>query len=108
MSTRTVLPQSVDLSSQLNGSKVTFTFSVDYIAGTLEVFLNGLRLRSGIDFTEGTKSFTLTGEDAPASGEDLIAKFYPSEALAASTQTGYPTSVRQIADQFGVPRIMYD
>jgi len=108
MTTRTILPEVVDLSGDLDGSTVTFNLTKDFIPGTLEVWINGLRLTPGTDFTEGARSFTLVGEDAPESGENMVVKFFPAEAAAALGQDGYIDTPRQVADRYGTPRIMYD
>jgi hypothetical protein len=105
---RTVLPKSVDLSGSLDGSTVTFTLSDSFISGTLEVWINGLRITPGTDFTVSGKTFTLTGEDAPASGEHMVVKYYPAAAAAPPQSDGYASTPRQVADQYGTPRILYD
>jgi hypothetical protein len=96
------------MSASLDGSTVTFTINQSFISGTLEVFINGLRLTPGTDFTEGSRSFTLTGEDAPESGENMVVKYYPAQADAPIASDGYASTPRQVADQFGTPRILYD
>ena len=108
MANRTILPTTVNFSASLDGSTVTFTLSEDYIPGTLEVMINGLFLTYGTDYSEGNRSFTLTGEDAPELGESLVARYYPAEATAAVSQDGYATGVRSVTDQYGTPRIIYD
>ena len=108
MATRTILPKTVDFSASLDGSTVTFNLSEDYIPGTLEVMINGLFLTYGTDYSEGNRSFTLTGEDAPELGESLVARYYPSEAVASVSQDSYASGLRQVTDQYGTPRIIYD
>jgi len=111
MTTRTSLPKTVDLSGSLDGSTVTFTVPDTFMSGTLSVWINGLRLTPGSDFTEGAnhRTFTLTGEDAPASGENMVVEYYlPTATRTVSGSTGGSTTPRQVADQFGTPRIMYD
>jgi hypothetical protein len=105
---RTVLPKTVDVSASLDGSTVTFTLSESIISGSLEVWINGLRLTPGTDFTVSGRVFTLTGEDAPASGENMVVKYYPAAAAAPVVSDGYVSTPRQVADQYGTPRIMYD
>lgn len=107
MTTRTILPKSVNYSSQLNGVALTFSFTESFIPGTVKVWLNGLLQTPGTDFTEGNRSFTLTGT-APEAGENLVAEYFPAEALAASQESGYAQRVKQIADQYGTPRRIYD
>lgn len=108
MANVTVLPKTVDLSSGLDGSTVSFTLNTSFISGTLEVWINGLRLTPGTDFTVSGRTFTLTGEDAPESGENMVVQFYPAAAAAPPVSEGYASTPRQVADQFGTPRIMYD
>lgn len=108
---RTVLPKSVDMSSSLDGSTVAFTVAESFVSGTLEVWINGLRLTPGTDFTVVGRVFTLTGEEAtpaPESGEHMVVKYYPAAAAAPTQSDGYADTPRQVADQFGTPRIMYD
>lgn len=108
MATRTILPKVVNLSDDLDGSTLTFSLSDSFISGTLEVWINGLRLTPSVDFTEASREFTLTGEDAPELGEHMVAKYYPAEAARDLSQEGYVSAPRQVADQFGTPRIIYD
>ena len=110
MTTRTTLPKVVDLSSSLDGSTVTFTVPDAFRSGTLSVWVNGLRLTPGTDFTEGAnfRTFTLTGEDAPASGENMFVEYYLPTAVRSVSGETAGTTPRQVADQYGTPRIMYD
>lgn len=108
MANRTVLPKTVDMSASLDGSTVSFTLNDSIISGTLEVWINGLRLTPGTDFTVSGRVFTLTGEDAPESGENMVVQYYPAAAAAPAASEGYASTPRQVADQFGTPRIMYD
>ena len=110
MTTRTSLPKVVDLSSSLDGSTVTFTVPDTFRSGTLRVWVNGLRLTPGTDFTEGAnyRTFTLTGEDAPESGENMIVEYWLPDAVRSVSGETTGRAPRQVADQFGTPRIMYD
>lgn len=110
MTTRTNMPKVVDFSSSLDGSTVTFTTPDTYLTGTLRVWINGLRITPGTDFTEGAnhRTFTLTGEDAPESGENMIVEYYLPDAVRTVSGSGYSSTPRQVADQYGTPRIMYD
>ena len=62
-------------SGSINGSNVTFTLAVTPTAGTLRLFLNGVRLKSGAgnDYTITTNTITMT--TAPVSGDVLIADY---------------------------------
>lgn len=62
-------------SGSINGSNVTFTISATPTTGTLRLYLNGQRLRSGAgnDYTLSTNTITMT--TAPISGDVLLADF---------------------------------
>lgn len=63
-----------DLSDQVNGVASSFSTFEDYLPGTLEVELNGVRQRRGIFFSEaGAQTFTTT--EAPHLGDSLSAQF---------------------------------
>lgn len=62
-------------SGSINGLNVTFTISATPTTGTLRLYLNGQRLRSGAgnDYTLSTNTITMT--TAPISGDVLLADF---------------------------------
>jgi hypothetical protein len=62
----------------INGSNTSFTVPDAYATGTLQVFLNGLALRSGAsnDYVETTTGFTMNY--APATGDVLDASYLVS------------------------------
>ena len=62
-------------SGSINGSNVTFTISATPTTGTLRLYLNGQRLRSGAgnDYTLSTNTITMT--TAPISGDVLLCDF---------------------------------
>lgn len=63
-----------DLSDQVTGVATSFSTFEDYLPGTLEVYLNGVRQRRGVFFSEaGVQSFTTT--EAPHPGDALAAQF---------------------------------
>jgi hypothetical protein len=63
-----------DLTDQVNGVGTTFSTLEDYLPGTLEVYLNGVRQRRGLFFSEtGPQSFATT--EAPRVGDALSAQF---------------------------------
>lgn len=63
-----------DISSQVNGVATTFLTFEDYLPGTLEVHLNGVRQRHGAFFTEtGAQSFSTS--EAPRVGDALAVQF---------------------------------
>lgn len=54
----------------VNGSNATFASLSPFVAGTVEVFANGLALRTPTDFvTSGTTAITLTS--SPGTGESI-------------------------------------
>jgi hypothetical protein len=62
-------------SGSINGSNVTFTLAVTPTSGTLKLYLNGVRQKSGAgnDYTLSTNTITMT--TAPVSGDVLIADY---------------------------------
>jgi hypothetical protein len=62
-------------SGTINGSNVTFTLAVTPTTGTLKLYLNGVRQKSGAgnDYTISTNTITMT--TAPISGDVLIADY---------------------------------
>lgn len=62
-------------SGSINGSNVTFTLANTPTAGTLKLYLNGLRLKSGAgnDYTLSTNTISFT--TAPISGDVIIADY---------------------------------
>ena len=62
-------------SGSINGSNVTFTLANTPTSGTLKLYLNGVRQKSGAgnDYTISTNTITMT--TAPVSGDVLIADY---------------------------------
>ena len=62
-------------SGSINGSNVTFTLANTPTAGTLKLYLNGVRQKSGAgnDYTISTNTITMT--TAPVTGDVLIADY---------------------------------
>lgn len=62
-------------SGSVNGSNVTFTLATTPTSGTLRLYLNGMRLKSGAtnDYTLSTNTISMT--TAPISGDVLIADY---------------------------------
>ena len=66
-----------NLTSQIDGSKMTFTVSEDYKTGSLRVYYNGVRQIEGETFSETTSStFTLTFQTI--SGDYLAIDYTPN------------------------------
>lgn len=83
-----------DLTSQVNGFTATFMTGQAFLPGTLNVALNGQRLRPGIgnDFVEAsTQTFTMLL--TPDLGEVILVQ-YESDA----TETGFPLVVAYTSD----------
>ena len=69
MATRTL-----DLTDQVTGFTVGFVTLEEFLPGTLEVYLNGVRQRRGTFFVEsGPQSFTTT--EPPQTGDALAVQF---------------------------------
>lgn len=67
------------LTSQIDGLTDSFTTTNNYVAGTLEVYLNGMRQSpgAGLDYTEtGVNSFQLNS--TPISGEKILVDYTKS------------------------------
>ena len=62
-------------SGSINGSNTSFTLANTPTAGTLKLYLNGIRLKSGAgnDYTISTNTITMT--TAPISGDVLLADY---------------------------------
>lgn len=67
-------------SGAINGSNATFGTAQTFTAGTLRVYLNGLRQRQLEDYVEGVQAFTMN--IAPLLGDSLIVDYSPPVASA--------------------------
>lgn len=63
-----------DLTSQINGSRTTFTMPENYQFGTLRVYYNGIRQRTDDTITETSQS-TFTTSFTALSGDVLIVDY---------------------------------
>jgi len=63
-----------DLSSQVDGATTSFTTSKAFVAGSLEVSLNGKRQKPGGLFNE-TSSTTFSTTTTPEIGDELQVQF---------------------------------
>lgn len=63
----------------VNGSNTTFTTASAFATGSLEVFLNGIRLTKTEDFTEGSSGFTMSV--APTTGDILRVCYFGSSTI---------------------------
>jgi len=82
-----VSPSEDDFSSQLDGATTAFALSAHAVAGTLTIYLNGLRQAAdGEDYTiVDSNHFTMV--DAPEAGEVLRAVYIDQELVRYSIQT---------------------
>lgn len=89
----------------VNGSNTAFTTSKPYVAGSLEVFINGVKQARSTHFTETTPaSGIFTMSDAPITGDNIIVNYqYTVSATAnADTVDGYHAGATPIANQIPV------
>jgi len=80
-----------DLTSQVDGVTTTFTTSQTFIADSLEVHLNGNRLRAGVDFEEdpGLSSFTFIATPLTAPfATDFLAVQYEIVSVGGGGSVG--------------------
>jgi hypothetical protein len=69
-----------NLTSQVTGSATVFTLAYPYIAGSVIVFVDGIRQLKTSDYTEsGTLTITFLGGRQPASGQDLVVDYHRSD-----------------------------
>jgi hypothetical protein len=63
-------------SGSVNGSNTSFTLSqVPNPAGSLEVFRNGIRLTSGLDYTDSNNTVTFSASSVPQVGDVLLCSY---------------------------------
>jgi len=78
-----VSPSEDDFSSQLDGATTAFTLSAHAVAGSLTVYLNGLRQAPGGEDYTVIDSNHFTMVDAPEAGEVLRAVYIDQELVRA-------------------------
>jgi hypothetical protein len=77
LDTREVIGE--DLTAQINGVATVFQTTNEYVAGTLKVYVDGLRYRPTTDYTEsGVDTFTIVG-DIITVGSDMIVDYRNAE-----------------------------
>jgi hypothetical protein len=59
----------------MDGSNLLFTTSFNYVSGTLRVYWNGLRVRSGVDYNEGPGTDEFTMVYAPTAQDNLFTDY---------------------------------
>ena len=67
----------IDLTSQVDGIVKTFTTPDNYEDGSLRVYLDGVRQRIVVNYTEDGNNvdFTFTSATAPVVGQDLVVDY---------------------------------
>jgi hypothetical protein len=86
----------------VNGSNATFTLARAYIAGSVEVYINGVKQARGTHFTETTPaSGIFTMGDAPLTGDIITCnyQFNLNPASNADTVDGIHASSTPVANQ---------
>jgi hypothetical protein len=86
----------------VNGSTVIFTAARGYIAGSLEVFINGVKQARTTHFTETTPSTgVFTMSDAPLTGDNIIINylFNLNPSSNSDTVDGIHASTTPVANQ---------
>jgi hypothetical protein len=64
-----------DLTANVDGIATVFTTTAPYVAGKLRVYVDGLKLQRGVDFTEsGSQTFTLLGTPLSV-GQRLLVEY---------------------------------
>lgn len=69
---------SENISSQIDGSKTTFTTSVAFENATLKVYWNGVRQFTGVSITPNGSSRQFTTTFTPAAGQNLFIDYVAS------------------------------
>jgi len=90
MSFTLVVPNEDDFSSELNGVQVAFLLSALAIAGTLTVYLNGLRQAGGGEDYDQLSASQFTMVEAPRAGEVLRATYIDQELVRFEVTTERP------------------
>lgn len=89
----------------VNGSTTAFTTARAYIAGSLQVFINGVKQKSGTHFTETTPaSGIFTMGDAPLTGDDIMVNYQYIQSVYGNADTvdGYHANATPTASQIPV------
>ena len=86
----------------INGSNTTFTTARAYIAGSLQVFINGVKQKRTTHFTETTPaSGIFTMGDAPLTGDDIMVNYHYVQSVYGNADTvdGIHASATATANQ---------
>lgn len=87
-------------SGLVNSSNTAYTTGSSYIAGTLEVYINGVSQKRGTDFTEttpGDGDFTMT--TAPTSGDDIWCNYQHVLSTGGNAAALSGSSLSQVQDK---------
>lgn len=72
----------------INGTNKVFTTNSAYIAGSLKVFINGLKQKTGTHFAETTPtSGTFTMDDAPITGDIITVEYQTVASVSGNADT---------------------
>lgn len=71
----------------INGTNKTFTVARAYVGGSLEVFINGVKQKRAVHFTENPTAATFTLDDAPLTGDDLMVNYQYVLGASANADT---------------------
>ena len=72
----------------VNGTNTSFTTLTPYVAGTLQVFINGVKQARTTHFTETTPaSGTFTMYDAPLTGDNIIVNYQFVQSVTGNADT---------------------
>lgn len=71
----------------INGTNKTFTVARAYVGASLEVFVNGLKQRRVVHFTENPTAATFTLDEAPLTGDDIMVNYQYVLAASANADT---------------------
>jgi hypothetical protein len=89
-------------SGTVNGTTTLFTAARGYVAGSLAVYINGVKQKRGTHFTETTPaSGTFTMTDAPLTGDDIMIdyQFNLNPSSNADTVDGIHANATATANQ---------
>lgn len=90
-------------SGSINSSNAVFTAATDYVGGSLEVYLNGLKQRLTTDYAETSPAAgTFTFTTAPVTGDSVVIDYQAeasSSSLNADTVDGIHASASATANK---------
>ncbi len=81
-----------DLTDQVTGFRTVFSTVENYLPGTLEVHLNGVRQRRGVHFVE-SGAHELTMAEAPRAGDSLAVQYEQLDATVPTFPLVVPAGI---------------